>query len=69
VRYLYRGTYARAAAHPHIRLIHAREQRDGPTARQAVVQDLQSACLHILRKIAKDDGLAFPQEWEVAGLG
>jgi hypothetical protein len=42
---------------------------DPCTARQAVVQDLQSACLHILRKIAKDDGLAFPQEWEVAGLG
>jgi hypothetical protein len=32
------------------------------------VQDLQSACLHILRKIAKDDGMEFPQEWEVAGL-
>lgn len=67
VRYLYRGTYARAAEHPHIRLIHALEQRDGPAARQAVVQDLQSACLHILRKIAKDDGMEFPQEWVVAG--
>jgi hypothetical protein len=32
-----------------------------------VVQDLQSACLHILRKIAKDDGLGFPEEWRVAG--
>lgn len=65
VRYLYTGEYARARIHPHLKLIDALKRRDGVAAKKSIAEDLQSACLHILRKIVGDDSFPFPKEWDL----